>query len=308
MRISEEQAVARLIRGEVVAIPTETVYGLAASLSHPLAIEAIFSLKGRPANNPLIVHLASSSELLQYVSKPIQGLQELARQFWPGPLTLVLPVHEHLIPALARAHLPTAAFRVPLHPIAQRILMHTGPLVAPSANRSGCPSSTSAAHVETDFGPRFPVVDGGSCASGVESTILIAHAGRWQVGRLGAIAPESFAPLLGYVPEYSISSDTVSCPGQHYRHYAPRAQLVLGETDKIDHPFVVGFSDRIYKNAKRLFCLGQSDDAAGCLNRLYHTLRLLDDEKIPLAWVDMRLPNTGLFRTLRERLIRAAKD
>lgn len=311
MRISEEEAVARLIRGEVVAIPTETVYGLAASLSHPAAIEAIFSLKGRPANNPLIVHLANSIDPMQalsyYVSEQVEGLEKLVKQFWPGPLTLVLPVHETLIPTLARARLPTAAFRLPLHPTAQRILAHTGPLVAPSANRSGCPSSTSVAHVETDFGPFFPVVDGGSCASGVESTILIAHAGRWQVGRLGAIAPEAFAPLLGYVPEYSVSTDTVCCPGQHYRHYAPRAQLILGDAEDTDQVVVVGFSDRVYKNAKRLFCLGTSEDAAGCLNRLYHTLRLLDDEKIPLAWVDMRLPNTGLFRTLRERLIRAAQ-
>lgn len=320
MRISASQAAARLKFGEVVAIPTETVYGLAASLNHPAAIEAIFALKGRPSNNPLIVHLPAPSStgehpmeaLSSYLAQPVDGLETLVKRFWPGPLTLVLPVKTERIIPLVRANLPTSAFRMPLHSTALHILAQTGPLVAPSANRSGLPSSTCVEHVEEDFGPLFPVVDGGCCEGGVESTILILHAAKWHVGRLGAIAPETFAPLLGYVPEWGALEGTngqVCCPGQLYRHYAPRAKLILGETDyrESDEAVVLGFSDRTYVGARRLFFLSSSNDPISALNRLYHTLRLLDQEKIPSAWVDLRIPNINLWRTLRERLIRAAR-
>lgn len=319
MRISEEQAAERLLQGEVVAIPTETVYGLAASLNHPAAIEAIFSLKGRPHHNPLIVHVAKPGPhehpmeaLAEYLVQPIHALEILVEHFWPGPLTLVLPVRTETIIPLVRAHLPTAAFRMPLHSTAQHILARTGPLVAPSANRSGLPSSTCVEHVEEDFGPSFPVVDGGPCQGGVESTILIMHEGRWRIGRLGAIPPETFASLLGYVPEWGIpegQEGVVCCPGQLYRHYAPRATLLLGETDygAADDPVVLGFTDRTYIGAKRIFFLSSSDDPVGALNRLYHILRQLDQEQIPSAWIDLRIHETGLWRTLRERLIRAAR-
>lgn len=322
-----------LSRGHVVAIPTETVYGLAASIAHPAAIEAIFSLKGRPHFNPLIVHLACQPDLRfhpmeslsAYIEQPLEGLEQLVQHFWPGPLTLVLPVGtSSMISPLARANLPTAAFRMPLHPIAQRILSQTGPLVAPSANRSGTPSSTCVEHVEADFGPLFPVVDGGRCQSGVESTILMRHEGRWRIGRLGAIAPETFAPLLGYVPEWSALTGKagvaeageageagaigeIRCPGQLYRHYAPCAKLILGETEYDEcHPVVLGFTDRDYIGAKRIFCLSSSDDPVGSLNVLYDVLRELDQQRISSAWIDLRMPETGLWRTLRERLIRAA--
>ena len=332
MRISEEQAIERLRHGDVVAIPTETVYGLAASIAHPEAIEAIFALKGRPRHNPLIVHLAKKDEsewhpmeaLEEYIPQAFEGIEghapfdgllfdglpDLIAQFWPGPLTLVLPVRESSLSPIARADLPTAAFRMPLHPIAQRILSHTGPLVAPSANRSGSPSATCVEHVESDFGLLFPVVDGGTCQSGVESTILIAHKGHWRIGRLGAISPETLAEVLGYLPEWEEGEvKTVCCPGQLYRHYAPRAKLILGTSEPSSHhPVIIGFSDRPYHHlgAQRLLLLSSSNDPVGALNRLYHVLRALDQEQIAAAWVDLRIPETGLWRTLRERLIRAA--
>lgn len=324
MRISKDQAIVRLCHGEVVAIPTETVYGLAASIKHEAAIEAIFSLKGRPQNNPLIVHVARGEgevhpmeALIPYVEYSIEGLEKLVEAFWPGPLTLVLPARKHAISSIARAGLSTAAFRMPLHSVAQEILAQTGPLVAPSANRSGSPSSTCVEHVEADFGGLFPVVDGGVCQSGVESTILIVHEGRWRVGRLGAIAPEALAPVLGYLPEWkTVQGDPleqkICCPGQLYRHYAPLARLTLGEKEYAGdvggvggEAVVVGFSDREYSGA-RVFCLGTSSDPVGCLNRLYFVLRALDQEQISSAWVDLCIPETGLWRTLRERLIRAA--
>lgn len=317
MRISKEQAINRLCQGQVVAIPTETVYGLAASIKHEAAIEAIFALKGRPQNNPLIVHVAGPDHvhpmdaLVPYIKGRIDGLEKLVEAFWPGALTLVLPVRQEAISSIARAGLTTAAFRMPLHPVAQAILAQTGPLVAPSANRSGSPSSTCVEHVETDFGEAFPVVDGGMCESGVESTILIVDEGRWRVGRLGAIAPETLALCLGYLPEWnalekSSMQQKICCPGQLYRHYAPLAKLTLGEREYLgDEGVVVGFSDREYREAS-VFCLGASNDPVSCLNRLYFVLRALDQEKVARAWVDLRIPEAGLWRTLRERLIRAA--
>src|SRR5262245_4612508 len=143
MHISLEEAASALKSGLVVAVPTETVYGLAASIDFPDAIEDIFRLKGRPSNNPLIVHVASAKEIAFYVTQQPPQFLKLASAFWPGPLTVVLPVDQVRIPSVARAGLPTAAFRVPNHPLTRELLEITGPLVMPSANLSGKPSATT---------------------------------------------------------------------------------------------------------------------------------------------------------------------
>ncbi len=229
MRVTLTEAYQLLAEGYVVAVPTETVYGLAASFVKPAAVDQIFALKRRPSNNPLIVHLANLTQLAEYVSTLPKGTIELAQAFWPGPLTLTLPCNLQNVPSRIRAGLPTAAFRVPNHPFTLELLALTGPLVMPSANLSGRPSSTCRKHVEEDFGTDFPVLDGDLCSHGVESTIL-HHSGEcWQVIRLGALAPEAFAPIIGYIPQFAMASKDQGplCPGQLYRHYSPRAQLML---------------------------------------------------------------------------------
>ena len=159
-----------------------------------------FLLKRRPANTPLIVHLANAEQLNAFVAAPLEGAPALAKTFWPGPLTLVVPVKSAAVPEMARAGLQTSAFRVPAHPLAHALLERAGPLLMPSANLSGRPSSTCACHVEADFGEDFPVLDGGDCRQGVESTIVVWREGEWLIVRLGALSPEAFLPVLGYCP------------------------------------------------------------------------------------------------------------
>lgn len=313
MRISIAEASRRLLHGEVVAIPTETVYGLAAPLKNPSAIERIFALKQRPTDNPLIIHLADASDLAQYAHPLPPGAETLVRAFWPGAMTIVIPIDIETIPSMARAGLSTAAFRIPDHPMARSLARSVGALVAPSANLSGRPSSTAPGHVEQDFGMDFPVVDGGPCPQGVESTILIFLDEKWQIGRLGALPAEAFQKILGYEPAVlqvrSLAAPTIICPGQQYRHYAPKARLILGTTDYTGTPStVVGFSERAYKGATQILILGLSTAPEIVSQNLYHVLRQLDERHIEQAWVDARIPDSGIWKTIADRLARAASD
>ena len=310
MKISGEDAVSLLNSGRVIAMPTETVYGLAASILFPKAIEEIFRLKGRPQNNPLIVHLGTTDEISLYTKELPADFHKLATAFWPGPLTLILAANESTIPDIARAGLPTAGFRIPAHALTREVLKQTGPLVMPSANLSGRPSATTAAHVEEDFGSGFSVLDGGECEKGMESTILCWDHEAWAIIRLGAYPPEDFLPVLGYIP--SVKNGTKNnkrplCPGQLYKHYSPAAKLILFQTiPEYASEAIVGFSDRTYPKGSRLFSLGNSKDPQKATHELYALLRRLDHEGIDQAYVDMDFPEDGLWLTLRERLLKAA--
>lgn len=303
MKISILQAKELLGRGEVVAIPTETVYGLAGSLYSEIAIQKIFALKNRPSDNPLIVHVASINDMRKFVDHFPVNLEELAAAFWPGPLTLILPASN--IPKIASANLPTAAFRIPSHPLARDLLSITGPLVIPSANLSGRPSATCYQHVERDFGSDFPVIDGGCCENGLESTILIFKEERWQIARLGALAAEDFLSVLPYMPSYSKPDTSPICPGQMYRHYAPSAKLFLNNNFE-EASLIIGFSDRIYPSSAEVWHLGSSQDPYASARTLYALLRNLDIYEKKEAWIDTQFPESGLWATLQERLKKAA--
>lgn len=309
MRISLGEATKFLKSGRIVSVPTETVYGLASCLEHPHAIQEIYKIKGRPSNNPLIIHVAHLRDVFFYLQENICDLDILARDFWPGPMTIVLPVKCKLIPSIARADLPTAAFRIPQHPLALKLLKLTGPLVMPSANLSGCPSSTQPEHVENDFGLDFPVLDGGICNKGLESTILIHDDGKWKIIRQGALAPEHFEPSLGYKPliQDNAKNEIPVCPGQMYRHYAPKAKLKLVNSfENIQEGVIVGFSDRNYPKSCNLKTLGPLSNPDVVASNLYAVLRQLDQEGHPKAYVDINFPQEGILATLSERLIKAA--
>lgn len=288
-------------------MPTETVYGLAGSIESRAAIAAIFSLKKRPPQNPLIVHVAEASEILRFSKTFPPFFKELADAFWPGPLTLVIPVEPASILPEIRAELFTQAFRIPAHPLARELLFRVGPLIAPSANLSGRPSAVSRAHVESDFGSDFPVLDGGECQKGVESTILIWSEEKWRLGRLGAIAAEAFISLLGYEPTFSQpQAKGPLCPGQLFRHYAPDANLHLVTSfEELSYPCIVGFSDRMYPAHSHFISLGSSLAVEEVLRRLYSALRELDEKNIEEAWIDYRVPKKGLWLTFLERLQKA---
>lgn len=309
MRISLEETIQLLKTGHVVSVPTETVYGLAASLHCPEAIQEIFQLKGRPSNNPLIIHVAELKDIFSYMSENVRDLDILARDFWPGPMTIVLPIKVKLVPAMARADLPTAAFRIPQHSLTLQLLKQTGPLVMPSANLSGRPSSTQPKHVESDFGHHFPVLDGGVCVKGLESTILIYRHGKWEIIRQGALSAENFTLALGYTPHVQdkTQNEAPLCPGQMYRHYAPKAKLELMESlDNIKEGFVIGFSDKAYPSECRVLTLGPLSKPDLAASNLYAILRQIDQEGIAKAYVDFNFPKVGILATLAERLQKAA--
>lgn len=307
MRISVDEAAYLLQTGKIVGVPTETVYGLAASLTCPDAINNIFALKNRPQSNPLIIHVASVEQITPHAKTLPLGFHELAEAFWPGPLTLVIPIDTETIAPQVRAGLATAAFRVPNHLLTQLLIEKTGPLAMPSANLSGRPSSTSPTHVEEDFGSGFPILDGGSCVKGLESTILYYQKDEWVIARLGALSAEAFQLVLGYKPSMIDKGTPQLCPGQFHRHYAPQAKLLVGkEIPSKDADCIIGFSDRSYPPGKPLITWGASTDVETVAANLYHVLRQLDKEGISTAWVDTDFPAEGLWTTIAERLHRAA--
>lgn len=310
MRITLSQAIAALQSGKVIAVPTETVYGLAACLDQPNAIEHIFILKGRPRANPLIIHLADWQDTQRYITSYPPGFEVLAQAFWPGSLTCILPVHSN-VPSIVRAGLPTAGFRVPDLALTRQLIKETGPLVMPSANLSGRPSATWPEHVEEDFGVDFPVLDGGVCSKGVESTILLYREPEWVIVRLGALAPEAFNPILGYTPRFIQKEQDAQplCPGQLFRHYAPRARLVLGDMAALAHSaYILGFKERLYPENKHIIFLGSLSHPEEVAENLYQVLRQLDQQGVTQAWVDMDFPRHGLWQTIAERLMRAGES
>jgi len=300
MIIKTDEAIKILKEGGNVGIPTETVYGLAAIYNDEQAIDSIFTLKGRPRENPLIIHVADTATVDALGFIP-DGFQMLTEAFWPGPLALAIPVKQDKVLPSVRAGLPTACFRMPDHPQALEVILGAGPLVMPSANLSGKPSPTDAQSVEEDLGPHFPVIDGGECVKGLESTILI-YDDIWHLGRLGSLPLEEIAEVLGYMPREK-SGEKALCPGQRWRHYAPKAHLL---TERASAEAIIGFEERDYGRSAHFFSLGSLKNPAVAAARLYTILRELDRKGIKTAWIDTDFQEVGLFRTLKERIKKAS--
>ncbi len=212
--------------GEVVAFPTETVYGLGADAWNPSAIKKVFTVKGRPSDNPLIVHVSSEEQVLDFANKLPDEAHLLIKEFWPGPLSLILHKKAQVLDAVT-AGLPTVAIRMPDHQIALEFISKTGPLVAPSANKSGRPSPTNAEHVKADFGDDFPVIDGKATKVGLESTVLDLTGAHPEILRPGSISRKELEEVLGYDVHESFFHhlDTPKSPGQKYSHYKPEAEV-----------------------------------------------------------------------------------
>ncbi|MCU0910224.1 MAG: L-threonylcarbamoyladenylate synthase [Rhodobacteraceae bacterium] len=295
---------ARLIRaGELVAFPTETVYGLGADATDDRAVARVYEAKGRPRFNPLIVHLPDTAAARRLAVLGPEA-ERLAAAFWPGPLTLVLPLRpEAGIAPLATAGLPTVALRVPAHPLAQALLVAAGrPLAAPSANPSGRVSPTRASHVLDGLGGRIAaVLDGGTCAVGVESTILAFDGGRALLLRPGGLPAEAIEACLG-APLVSPAADPArpSSPGQLASHYAPGVPLRLNAGAALPGESLLGFG-RVEGADLNLSPAGDLVEAAA---NLFHFLRDLDAQGRPIAVSPV--PDAGLGRAINDRLRRAA--
>ena len=225
MQVNLEQAIALLKSGNVVAIPTETVYGLAADASNEAALRQVYAIKQRPADNPLIVHIANANQVNDWAAEFPPLAQKLAQAFWPGPFTLVLPA-KNSVSNIVRGGQPTVALRVPAHPVALELLKKSGlALAAPSANKFTQLSPTTAAHVRVGLGDSVGVLDGGACKVGIESTIVAVMGDEWQLLRLGMLSEASIEALAGR-PAKNFSQP-IKAPGQHALHYSPRTPLRL---------------------------------------------------------------------------------
>jgi L-threonylcarbamoyladenylate synthase len=224
--VSAQKAAELIQSGHVVALPTETVYGLAADASNVLAVRKIFELKRRPADNPLIVHVADVAQISAFSDVSSDILTRLTERFWPGLLALVLPKKPTAMDVIT-AGLNTVALRMPNHSTTLSIIMKAGPVAAPSANRSGRPSPTRPEHVSDDFGKNLPVVDGGPCSIGLESTVLDLSGETLTILRPGKITAEEIEDLLGrkVLRESSDRDQSKRSPGTRYSHYKPHAEV-----------------------------------------------------------------------------------
>ena len=228
------EAACLLKDGQVVGIPTETVYGLAGNAYSEDAVKRIFEAKGRPQDNPLIVHISEFSELYELVSEVPENAKILADAFWPGPLTMILPKAEK-VPYCTTGNLDTVAVRCPSHPIARKLIKLSGlPLAAPSANLSGKPSPTKAEHVFEDLNGRIPyIIDGGDCEEGVESTVITLATETPRLLRPGNVTLGQLKAVLGKVEVDDAvlnplkNNETAASPGMKYKHYSPDAQITL---------------------------------------------------------------------------------
>lgn len=314
--LSPAEAAFLLKNGGVVAIPTETVYGLAGNALDPKALARIFAAKGRPVFDPLIVHVCDSGQLPAVVSAWPGASRRLAEAFWPGPLTLVLP-KTPAIPDLATSGLPTVGVRMPAHPLAQEIIRLAGvPLAAPSANLFQKISPTTAQHVIDQLdGLIDGVVDGGPCGIGVESTIVGFPNDKPVLYRPGAITPDMIAPLAG-MPERLVptshpgSGETAQpAPGMMDRHYSPATPLVLDRYPEIIPPrsgllsFGVPVVDP--RRFAAHFSLTEKADSTEAAARLYQGLRELDSLGLDTIFASS-LPESGLGIAVNDRLRRAA--
>jgi len=299
---------AELLRaGELVAIPTETVYGLAGNGLDEATIAHIFATKGRPHFDPLILHLHATSALDRYVTSIPGWAAALASAFWPGPLTLVLNKRD-VVPDLATAGLPTIAMRVPNHPMTLALLAELSfPLAAPSANPFGYVSPTTPEHVLDQLGPRIEyVLDGGPCRIGIESTIVGEVEGQPTVFRLGGISLESLRHVL---PDLQRSKEnSIVAPGMMKSHYAPHVKLVLGEPEEAQSNFAaLRFSETLPDiSLNHQIVLSPSGDLHEAAANLFAALRQLDTMPgIDVAYAEL-VPDIELGRAINDRLKRAA--
>ncbi|NBW98977.1 threonylcarbamoyl-AMP synthase [bacterium] len=305
------KAVSALKKGEVVAIPTETVYGLAANALDSQAVAQIYALKQRPIDHPLIVHVPTLAAARELTLAFPPGAEKAAAHFWPGPLTLVLPKNK-VVPDLTTGGMQSIALRIPQSPDTLEILKRCGfPLAAPSANPFGQISPTHASHVEQSFGSQAPLIfDGGPCRVGVESTIVSFLGEKPCVLRLGGIPLESLEAVLGPLLVAG-KTDKAIAPGMLPQHYAPRTSLRVTSQKKERPPSGkrVGLLTFTSENDTHEFAavevLSPKASLEEAASRFYSALRTLDALKLDLILAH-RFPDEGLGRALNDRLERAS--
>lgn len=306
-----EKAIHLLREGEIVAIPTETVYGLAANAFNPSAVIKIFQAKNRPQFDPLIVHFPSIETVRKSVAEFPSAAMALAEAFWPGPLTLLLK-KQPVIPDLVTAGLSTVAVRCPDHPLTQALLQKLDfPLAAPSANPFGYVSPTRPEHVQAQLGDSVSyILDGGPCSVGVESTIVGWDQGKLTVYRTGGTTIEAIEKVAGEKAALQSTPSEIMAPGQMKSHYATRRRLIIGNIaemirtlPKEETAAVLSFS-RNYQT-RHQYILSPAGDLAEAARNLFTALRTLDALPVTVILAE-EVPHEGLGRAINDRLRRAS--
>jgi L-threonylcarbamoyladenylate synthase len=319
-----KEAAQLLKSGEVVAFPTETVYGLGANAKDAKAVGKIFVAKGRPSDNPLIVHIAHPKQLEEMVSAIPDVAHMLIERFWPGPLTLILPKKEGVISDPVTAGLPTVAVRMPAHPVALALIEASGlPLAAPSANISGRPSPTTAAHVFADLNGRIAgIVDGGETGIGVESTVLDCTTKVPTILRPGGVTKEALEKVIGNVAVDSALTDerqTPKSPGMKYTHYAPKSPMAIVQGSPaflqtlVNKQRALGKKvgvltteeNRSFYDADVVLACGSRHDLHTVASHLYDTLRKFDETDVDFIYSES-FPTEGIGEAIMNRLKKAA--
>jgi L-threonylcarbamoyladenylate synthase len=297
---------AQLLRsGELVVFPTETVYGLGANALDSSAVRKIYALKGRPASSPLIVHVASVAEARTLAREWPEDAERLARQFWPGPLSIVVPKMP-VIPDEVTAGLPTVGLRMPSHPLALRFLREAGvPVAAPSANRFTQLSPTTAQHVREAFGEETPfLLDGGPCEVGLESTVIAVTKDGLEVLRPGMALVDDAAPIAWAAIEPAAPGAAHRSPGQHQKHYSPRTRVVLVHRGYLPHQGRGAYLWYAY-DAAAAWKLRMPEQPEAYAAMLYSVLHDLDRQGYD--WIAVELPPLAPeWAAIRDRLLRAA--
>jgi L-threonylcarbamoyladenylate synthase len=314
--------------GEIVAMPTETVYGLAANALDSEAVGRIFKAKGRPSDNPLIVHLKSCEDISLYTENVPDLAYELFAKFSPGPLTIVLP-KKAIIPDITSGGLKTVGIRIPADEKCRRLIDLSGvPIAAPSANISGKPSPTTPAHVMEDMNGKIPLIlDGGECAVGIESTVISLESGKIRILRPGFVTAEDLSPYGEIITDSGVteqinSDEPVKSPGMKYKHYAPECEVILvnGSAEQfaefiannganesaqrnVKIAAVVNAADSLKMNGEGVFAYGENE--TDFAHNLFALLRRIDDLGFDRIYV--KTPKkTGIGLAVYNRLIRAA--
>lgn len=318
------QAANLLRENEVVAFPTETVYGLGGNAKNEEAVAKIFAAKGRPSDNPLIIHISKLEQLTEFVDRIPEKAAILMEKFWPGPLTIIFQKKEGALSDKATAGLSTIAVRMPEHPVALAIIDAAGlPIAAPSANRSGRPSPTTAHHVWEDLNGRIAaIVDGGPTGIGVESTVLDCTLEIPQILRPGGVTKEQLVSVIGEVkmdPALSNQKEAPKSPGMKYTHYAPDAPLFLVNGDretiqqlmdeKRQEGMRVGIltteENRSFYQCDVIKICGKRENLETIASSLYDTLRSFNQEHVDIIFSEM-FPDEGVGQAIMNRLLKAA--
>lgn len=311
MKVTFEQAANLIKKGETVAIPTETVYGLAADAFNVNAVKKIFEQKGRPADNPLIVHISDFDQLNELATEIPDDVQKLANQFWPGPLSFVLKKKPR-VPDIVTGGLNTVAVRMPDHPLTLSLIKKTGPLTAPSANKSGRPSPTKPTHILEDFGSELPILDGGSSKIGLESTVLDISDDSITILRPGFVTETMIENVLGKKIRRLNKSEEESgkkSPGTRFTHYKPNASVRWLEmpTSKFDsvNYYLLHTERRELSNQKNIH--SYKGNYQSFARDLYDHFRTADHLSYSTIFIEPFKDSTGhpLIPALQDRIEKA---